>query len=504
MEQNRPAPRRALSPKERRRRHRIRLVRNWTVFLLSCGAVMAVMTGGILWLLPRAYALIAPPTAFEAREYEGGAETDLSDKRLMLVNANLPLTEEPTPELAVADDATGVSLEAEAAAAYREMAEAAKQDEIELVLTAGYQDAAARQSAYEAAVQSYRESGCPEEEAVARAATVQPAPEASEYATGYGADILAADSMEKDTGFADTRAYEWLEAYAADHPELCIVDEFVDDGYSGSNFERPAFQNLFRELEQGTINCILVKDLSRFGRNYIEVGRYLERIFPVMRVRLIAVTDNYDSQSAWKTSDSIMVPMRNLLNDAYCRDISIKIKSQLAVKRKRGDFVGSFATYGYQKDPSNHTKLIVDELAAETVQNIFHWKINGMSNQGIANRLNAKKVSSPAARKLQSGAKLSLHFRKSDEPPWSAKAVDRILHNEVYIGKLVQGKTRRLDYRSKKKMNVPMRDWVIVDNTHEAIIPAEQFELVQRILETETSGIINSGFTALTLTSRHQ
>ena len=277
-----------------------------------------------------------------------------------------------------------------------------------------------------------------------------------------------------------------LEAYAADHPELCIVDEFVDDGYSGSNFERPAFQNLFRELEQGTINCVLVKDLSRFGRNYIEVGRYLERIFPVMRVRLIAVTDNYDSQSAWKTSDSIMVPMRNLLNDAYCRDISVKIKSQLAVKRKRGDFVGSFATYGYQKDPSNHTKLIVDELAAETVQDIFRWKISGMNNQSIADRLNAKKVPSPAARKLQSGAKLSLHFRKSDEPPWSAKAVDRILHNEVYTGKLVQGKTRRLDYRSKKKMNVPMRDWTVVDNTHEAIVPAEQFELVQRILETET------------------
>lgn len=291
------------------------------------------------------------------------------------------------------------------------------------------------------------------------------------------------DKTESDS-IANQRTL--LEAYAADHPELCIVDEFVDDGYSGSNFERPAFQNLFRELEQGTINCILVKDLSRFGRNYIEVGRYLERIFPVMRVRLIAVTDNYDSQSAWKTSDSIMVPMRNLLNDAYCRDISVKIKSQLVVKRKRGDFVGSFAAYGYRKDPANHTKLIVDELAAETVQNIFRWKISGMSNQGIADRLNAEKAPSPATRKLQSGAKLSLHFRKSDEPPWSAKAVDRILHNEVYIGKLVQGKTRRLDYRSKKKMNVPMRDWTIVDNTHEAIIPAEQFELVQRILETET------------------
>lgn len=266
------------------------------------------------------------------------------------------------------------------------------------------------------------------------------------------------DKTESDS-IANQRTL--LEAYAADHPELCIVDEFVDDGYSGSNFERPAFQRLFRELEQGTINCVLVKDLSRFGRNYIEVGRYLERIFPVMRVRLIAVTDNYDSQSAWKTSDSIMVPMRNLLNDAYCRDISVKIKSQLVVKRKRGDFVGSFATYGYRKDPTNHSKLIVDELAAENVQSIFRWKISGMSNQGIADRLNARKVPSPATRKLQSGAKLSLHFRKSDEPPWSAKAVDRILHNEVYIGKLVQGKTRRLDYRSKKKMNVPMRDWTI-------------------------------------------
>lgn len=215
------------------------------------------------------------------------------------------------------------------------------------------------------------------------------------------------DKTESDS-IANQRTL--LEAYAADHPELCIVDEFVDDGYSGSNFERPAFQRLFRELEQGTINCVLVKDLSRFGRNYIEVGRYLERIFPVMRVRLIAVTDNYDSQSAWKTSDSIMVPMRNLLNDAYCRDISVKIKSQLAVKRKRGDFVGSFATYGYQKDPSNHSKLIVDELAAENVQSIFRWKISGMSNQGIADRLNAGKVPSPRCAKAAERCKAEPAF----------------------------------------------------------------------------------------------
>ena len=226
------------------------------------------------------------------------------------------------------------------------------------------------------------------------------------------------------------------------------------------------------------------------GRLVPEKGiRYLVEAFKNVRTdkKLVIAGGSSDTDAAREQMIySIMVPMRNLLNDAYCRDISVKIKSQLAVKRKRGDFVGSFATYGYRKDPTNHSKLIVDELAAENVQSIFRWKISGMSNQGIADRLNARKVPSPATRKLQSGAKLSLHFRKSDEPPWSAKAVDRILHNEVYIGKLVQGKTRRLDYRSKKKMNVPMRDWTIVDNTHEAIIPAEQFELVRRILETET------------------
>ena len=204
------------------------------------------------------------------------------------------------------------------------------------------------------------------------------------------------------------------------------------------------------------------------------------------------VVPDFRLNKAFAQLDSLTQPQKDkvefLCNECCwvgCRD------------RKRGDFVGSFATYGYRKDPTNHSKLIVDELAAENVQSIFRWKISGMSNQGIADRLNAKKVPSPAARKLQSGAKLSLHFRKSDEPPWSAKAVDRILHNEVYIGKLVQGKTRRLDYRSKKKMNVPMRDWVIVDNTHEAIIPAEQFELVRRILETETRRPNNAETVAL-------
>ena len=288
------------------------------------------------------------------------------------------------------------------------------------------------------------------------------------------------DKTESDS-IANQRTL--LESYAADHPELCIVDEFADDGYSGSNFERPAFQRLFQELEQGTINCILVKDLSRFGRNYIEVGRYLERIFPVMRVRLIAVTDNYDSQSAWKTSDSIMVPMRNLLNDAYCRDISVKIKSQLAVKRKRGDFVGSFAAFGYQKDPANHTKLIVDELAAETVQNIFRWKISGMSNQGIAKVLNEKQIPTPAAyhvaeNHVYSGQK-AWDLQRS---LWTSGTVYHILKNEKYKGTYVGAKFIMPVPCKHRIRRAPVEQQVRIEDSHAAIVTPEEFEQAQKVI----------------------
>ena len=253
------------------------------------------------------------------------------------------------------------------------------------------------------------------------------------------------DKTESDS-IANQRTL--LEAYAADHPELCIVDEFVDDGYSGSNFERPAFQNLFRELEQGTINCVLVKDLSRFGRNYIEVGRYLERIFPVMRVRLIAVTDNYDSQSAWKTSDSIMVPMRNLLNDAYCRDISIKTRSSLDVKRRNGDFVGAFPVYGYMKAEDNKNLLVPDPYAARVVCDIFRMRLEGASASKIASELNRLGILSPLAYKKNNGLPYAKKgYADKADCKWSATTIIRILQDETYTGTLVQGKQgqRRID-----------------------------------------------------------
>ena len=221
MEQNQATPRRAATQptrRQRRIRRRLRLVRNWVFFLGACAGAMALMTTSILWLLPKAHALIAGPEVFGAQQYDGSAYTlDLADERLALVNANLPLTAEPTPELAVADDATGQQLEAEAAQQYRAMAEAARNSGIALTLETGYQDAAARQAAFDAAKQAYLEKGRSEEEASAKAALTVPMPEASEYATGYAADILAADSAAKDETFAQSRAYEWLTAYAAEY-----------------------------------------------------------------------------------------------------------------------------------------------------------------------------------------------------------------------------------------------------------------------------------------------
>ena len=214
MNQNKQAPRRRMTRREWRIRRCLRLARNWAVFLAACGAAVALMTSGILWLLPKAHALIAGPEAFVARNYDGTEyQLNLADARLVLVNGNLPLDAEPAPALAVADDATGQQLEAEAAEQYHAMAAAAAADGITLELVTGYQDVSAREAAFDARKQVYLEKGLSEEEAAAYAACVCPPANASEQATGYAADILSPDCTEKTTRFADTRAYEWLTAY---------------------------------------------------------------------------------------------------------------------------------------------------------------------------------------------------------------------------------------------------------------------------------------------------
>ena len=265
-------------------------------------------------------------------------------------------------------------------------------------------------------------------------------------------------------------------------PDVHIVDEFIDDGYSGASFERPFFQKMEEAIRAGRINCVIVKDLSRFGRNFTEAGRYLEQIFPFLGVRFVSVNDRLDSMNQKSSGDRIIVPFKNLINDAYCRDISIKIRSQLDIKRKKGDFIGSFAVYGYLKDKNNRNALVVDDFAAEIVRAIFRWKIEGLSQQGIANRLNEMGTLSPMEYKKSIGLNYASTFKINSKAMWSAVAVGRILSNEIYIGVMAQGKQSTPNHKVTKYFTKPKDDWIRAYDTHEPIVSKEDFELANNLL----------------------
>ena len=279
---------------------------------------------------------------------------------------------------------------------------------------------------------------------------------------------------------------ELIKDFLKDKQDIVIVSERVDDGYSGVNFERPAFQLMLEDIKQGKVDCVVVKDLSRFGRNYIESGRYIEKIFPMLGVRFIAINDNYDSLTGKSQTDEIVIPFKNLINDAYCRDISIKIRSHLDVKRRKGEFIGSFTIYGYAKDEHDHNKIVIDEYAASVVRDIYQWKISGMSQQRIADKLNDMGVLSPAEYKKSCGIKYSANLQTKKQAIWSAVAITRILTNESYTGTLIQGKVTTPNYKVKKTVIKDEEDWAVIPNAFEAIITKEQFDMVQEILKKDT------------------
>ena len=258
--------------------------------------------------------------------------------------------------------------------------------------------------------------------------------------------------------------------YARLH-DLKVVDEYVDDGYTGTNFERPGWKRLLSDIRGGRIDCIIVKDLSRLGRNNVECGRYLEEMFPVWGVRFISISDFYDSDNVDDVSASLTLCFRNLLNDFYCRDISMKIRAAFMAKMKRGDFLGNCAPYGYRRDEGNKSHLIVDEEEAEVIREIFRLKISGMNGKSIAQLLEKRGIPSPAERR-----------GLSDTSPWNDGAVRGILSNEVYLGNMVQGKTKKVSYKSKKTIQVNPENWVRVKNTHSSIIGQNTFDYVQELL----------------------
>lgn len=294
------------------------------------------------------------------------------------------------------------------------------------------------------------------------------------------------DSSTKAESNSINSQREMIRSYVREHEDMELFDIYVDDGYSGANFDRPEFKRMMADIEAGNVNCVIVKDLSRLGRDYIEAGRLIQKTFPAFHVRFIALTDNFDSQTADNSTKSFVVPVKNFINDSYCRDISQKVKSSQRTKREQGKFIGAFAVYGYRKSDEDKNKLCPDEYAAQIVRNIFAWKLEGMSAQAIALRLDGLGVLSPLEYKKSHGENYSTGFRTNITAKWSAVTVKRILTNEVYTGVLVQGKNARVNYKVKKIVEKPKEEWIRVEGTHEAIVSHEDFEIVQNLLKVDT------------------
>ena len=293
------------------------------------------------------------------------------------------------------------------------------------------------------------------------------------------------DSSTKAESNSISSQREMIRSYVREHEDMELFDIYVDDGYSGANFDRPEFKRMMADIEAGNVNCVIVKDLSRLGRDYIEAGRLIQKTFPAFHVRFIALTDNFDSQTADNSTKSLVVPVKNFINDSYCRDISQKVKSSQRTKREQGKFIGAFAVYGYRKSDEDKNKLCPDEYAAQIVRNIFAWKLEGMSAQAIALRLDGLGVLSPLEYKKSLGEHYSTSFRTNITAKWSAVAVNRILTNEVYTGVMVQGKSGKVNHKVKKTVEKPKEEWVRVEGTHEAIIAREDFEIVQELLKVD-------------------
>ena len=298
-------------------------------------------------------------------------------------------------------------------------------------------------------------------------------------------DDLSCSSGAKSESNSISNQRKLIYDFMKSHPELELYDEYKDDGKSGSNFDRAEFQRMMKDIEAGKVNCVVVKDQSRFGRDYIDVGKYKEKIFPKLGVRFITINEGYDSLSA-TSSDDLAFTINSFVYDFYIRDISTKIRTNLTAKKQNGEYAGAFVAYGYVKDSNDKSKLVVDQFAADVVRDIFRWKIEGLSPQNIAVRLNELGIPSPAEYKKLSGSNYKTSFQTSSKAVWSHVSVRRILKNEIYLGVMIQGKRTTPNYKTKTVVTKAKSEWLRVEGTHEAIISVRDFELVQELLRDDT------------------
>lgn len=292
---------------------------------------------------------------------------------------------------------------------------------------------------------------------------------------------LSKEDGDKEESDSITNQRKMLMSYIDAREEFRFYDYYIDDGFTGTNFNRPAFKRLMNDIEKGHVNCVIVKDLSRFGRDYIDTGRYLERYFPDNDIRFIAVTDNIDS---FKQAYDMLLPIKNIFNEQYARDISKKVQSSFKVKQKEGEFIGAFPSYGYKKSPIDRHKLVVDEYAAEVVRRIYNNYISGYGKVRIAKILNDEGIVCPSEYKKLNGENYRNCNKLNQTSYWTYSTIHKILQNQMYVGHMVQGKTKRRMKGKAKTQN--MDNWIIVENTHEAIIDDSTWYTVQNLLNKRT------------------
>ncbi len=295
----------------------------------------------------------------------------------------------------------------------------------------------------------------------------------------YTVALYARLSVE-NSGYKDTNSIEnqieILRNFIKDKDDFVLIDEYIDNGYTGTNFERPAFKRMIQDIKEKKINTVIVKDLSRFGRKNIETEEFLSSIFPFLKVRFIAVTDMLDTFENGHDNKFLLSGFKNMINEMYAKDTSRKVNASFDIKRKKGDYIGGIAPYGYKKDFKNKNKLVIDEDVADNVRLIFQLRKKGESYLSIARKLNELKIITPFMYREEKG---SYTTRDNSRLIWRSEAVKFILNSEMYIGNIVQGKSFK-DVDGKRKP-VNKENWVIVENTHEAIIDKDEFDYIQQL-----------------------
>jgi len=292
---------------------------------------------------------------------------------------------------------------------------------------------------------------------------------------------LSKDDRDRDESNSIKNQRDLIVDFVSRNPDIRLIKVVSDDGATGANFNRDAFKEMIRLIESGEATAIITKDFSRLGRDHIETGKYIERYFASKNVRYIAINENYDSlyTDMSDSTNSLIVPFKNIINEAFLEDISTKTKTQLEIKRKNGEFVSNYAVFGYVKVGKS---LVVDDFAADIVRTIFERKLRGFSEQQTADALNARGVPSPAEYKKASGVRFQTPFGVNGKPLWTLNAVRRILKNRVYIGVLEQGKRTKASYRMTKYFYKPKEAWCVHDDHHESIVTRHDFELVQELM----------------------